>query len=173
MKYGRWGRFSEFSNKPFIPHRLDNLRLTLPKRWLRFYSESPELTILFNTKSMQENNPLLALGPYGSVIWNGIVNGNTVGEIRRRVLRLFGTDEVLPFLARLMKLGLLAPLEQISGQVWGEQKMIKEFLAPEVQFMLHHSRVPWYCLWKVFNNLRLSLSDMLLARIPKFWSAGS
>ena len=143
------GAVQESSDTPFIPHELDNLIPAVSERWLRYYSESPDLTVLFNTRSMREKNPLLVLGPYGSGIWNGIVGGTSIGEIRRRVRCMFGADEVLPFLGRLMNLGFLVPLEQISGREWGEQKVIKEFVAPEVQFMLKHSSLPWYCLWEI------------------------
>lgn len=134
---------------PFFSSGLDNL---IPKRVLqgiRFYLESPELTILFNTCAMREENPLLVLGPYASVLWQGIVHEETIGEIRKRALRLFGTDEVIPFLARLMSLGFLLPLKSIQETPPVKEVIVKEFFAPEIQFMMRHSRVPWYCLWEI------------------------
>ncbi|MBI5954910.1 MAG: radical SAM protein [Chloroflexi bacterium] len=135
--------------KASLPSLLDDFIPVPARRWLRFYSESPELAVLFNTKSMPGNNPLLVLGPYGSVVWRAIINGESIGRIRNRVIRLFGEDEVFPFLARLMHLGFLIQQEQILNASSEEQKVIKEFHTPEIQFMLHHSRIPWYCIWEI------------------------
>jgi MoaA/NifB/PqqE/SkfB family radical SAM enzyme len=143
------GLIRESDKASLNPNLLDDLKPLLVQQWLRFYSESPELTILFNTRSMPENNPLLVLGPYGTVIWRAIINGEKIGQIRSRVLRLFGADEVLPFLARLMRLGFLMPLKQVLDLLLGEEKIIKEFHTPEVQFMIPHSRIPWYCIWEI------------------------
>lgn len=142
------GFILETPSAHFIPHPLDNLKLAL-SRGMRFYSESPELNVLFNSRSMQENNPLLVLGPYGSVIWNAIINDASIGEIRRRVVRMFGADEVVPFLKRLMNLGFLALQKEILEMPTGDQHIIKEFFTPEIQFMLPHSRIPWYCIWEI------------------------
>lgn len=143
------GIAEEIVEPPFFSHLLDDLLPSVSPHWVRFYNESPELTILFNTQSMCEKNPLLVLGPYGSVVWRCIIDGAKIGEIRAHVLYLFGADEVLPFLARLMRLGFLTPLEQVLNISLDEQKLIKEFNTPDIQFMISHSRIPWYCLWEI------------------------
>jgi MoaA/NifB/PqqE/SkfB family radical SAM enzyme len=153
------GIIKEIPEPSFLPHWLDDLRPSISTRWVRFYRETPELTILYNTQQMAEINPLLVLGPYGSVIWNCIIDGANIGKIRACVLHLFGADEVLPFLARLMHLGFLVPLEQVLNISPAEQKIIKEFNAPEIQFMISHSRIPWYCIWEVTTicNIRCQI----------------
>ena len=153
------GIIKEVPEPPFLPHLLDNLHPSISPRWVRFYSETAELTIIYNTQQMAENNPLLVLGPYGSVIWHHIMDGSNIGEIRACALRLFGADEVLPFLARLMHLGFLVPLKQVLNVSFAEQRILKEFNAPEIQFMLAHALIPWYCIWEVTTicNIRCQI----------------
>jgi MoaA/NifB/PqqE/SkfB family radical SAM enzyme len=128
---------------------LDALCLMPQRNWSKGYNETPDLTILFNTQSMASNNPLLALGPYGSLIWRGIQSQASIGFLRREAYRIFGCDEVLVFVQRLMKLGFLIPIPAILELNLSSGQVIKEFPAPEIQFSLQHARVPWYCLWEV------------------------
>jgi MoaA/NifB/PqqE/SkfB family radical SAM enzyme len=137
------------------PCNLDALRLTLAGVWSKSYAETPDLTILFNTRAMRQNNPFLTLGPYGSLIWRGIQAGWTFGALRRESQRVFDCDEVAPFAQRLMRLGFLAPVSEVLTAEWPRAETIKEFLAPEVQFTLRHARLPWYCLWEVCTTCDL------------------
>jgi MoaA/NifB/PqqE/SkfB family radical SAM enzyme len=127
----------------------DALCLVPQRNWSKGYSETPDLTILFNTQSMASNNPLLALGPYGSLIWRGIQSQASIGILRQEAYRIFGCDEVISFIQRLMRLGFLVPIPAILELNLPSGQAVKEFPAPEIQFSLQHARVPWYCLWEV------------------------
>ena len=129
--------------------QLDSLQPVMRDKYVRSYSETPDLTILFNTQSMLQNNPLLVLGPYGSLIWRGVYAQKTVAELRGEAQSIFGNDEVLPFMQRLMNLGFLTSVRDLIDSRLPTEKVIKEFPAPEIQFMLKHSKVPWYCLWEI------------------------
>lgn len=118
-------------------------------RDVKWYEESPDLLLLFNTRQVSFNNPLLALGPYGSLCWRGIVTGRSVGQIRREALRVFGCDDVASFLARLAGLGFIKPVGGLDACPRPARAVTKEFSAPDVQFQLSQSAVPWYCLWEV------------------------
>jgi MoaA/NifB/PqqE/SkfB family radical SAM enzyme len=135
---------------------LDALRPIIAGSWVKAHDEGPDLVILFHSGMMRRNNPLLALSPYGSLVWRGIVAGATVEQIRGEALHRFGVDEVLPFLRRLAGLEFLQPLPERLERSAEPERIVKEIPAPEVQFRLAHAAVPWYCLWEVTTlcNLR-------------------
>lgn len=139
------------SNPFFTDHELDNLIPEVEQRYLRWYSETPDLCILFNTSNTLENNPLLVLSPYGSLIWQGVLKSHSIAEIRQETIRVFGHDRVISFLKRLMTLGFIKPdTRLINYQACDEQKLIsEEFWTPQIQAQLVHAAVPWYCLWEV------------------------
>jgi sulfatase maturation enzyme AslB (radical SAM superfamily) len=114
-------------------------------KWLK---ESSDLVVLFNSASMPQNNPLLVLGPYGSLCWHGVVAGWPVRQIQFEAWRVFGTDEVVPFLARLQRLGFIAG-DILLPEAASDGAVQKEFPAPEIQFQIVQSIVPWYCLWEL------------------------
>jgi MoaA/NifB/PqqE/SkfB family radical SAM enzyme len=116
---------------------------------IKWYEESPDLLVLFNTQQVSSNNALLALGPYGSLCWRGVISGWSVGRIRREALRVFGCDEAVPFLKRLVGLGFIKEIEEIGRYLLPVQQATKEFAAPDVQFQLSQSLIPWYCLWEI------------------------
>lgn len=151
------------------PSGLDALRLAPAGKWSKSYAETPDLTILFNTQAMRRNNPLLALGPYGSLIWRGIQAGSTIAALRRESQRVFDCDEVLPFAQRLMRLGFLAPVSQALAAEQPRAETIKEFPAPEVQFSLRHARLPWYCLWELCTTCDLRCR---ICYLPNFSTDG-
>jgi MoaA/NifB/PqqE/SkfB family radical SAM enzyme len=132
--------------------QFDSLKPVMQYKYVRSYSETPDLTILFNTQPLIQNNPLLILGPYGSLIWRGVCDRKTIKELRVNAASIFGIDEVLPFLQRLMNLGFLMPERDLIDSRFSTEQMIKEFPAPEIQFMLKHAKVPWYCLWEICTN---------------------
>lgn len=136
--------------------RLDALRPTITGSWVKAHDEGPDLVVLFHSGMMRRNNPLLALSPYGSLVWRGIAAGATVGQIRGEALHRFGVDEVLPFLHRLAGLEFIQPLPLQLERPAEPERIAKEIPAPEVQFRLAHAAVPWYCLWEVTTlcNLR-------------------
>ncbi len=115
----------------------------------KWYQESPDMFVLFNTTPMQAENPLLPLSPYGSLCWQGILRGQSLGEIGRWAARVFGRDETPPFLARLARLGFLKPISEIEPLSGQPETITKDFDAPYVQFRLWHARIPWYCLWEI------------------------
>lgn len=143
----------------------DDLRLTPTPRWTKGYAESSDLTILFNTRSMPRN-PLLALGPYGSLVWRGVTSEMPVGVIRGEAARVFGRDEVLPFARRLMDLGFI---ESAGIPQDGPESLIKMFEAPEVQFTLRQARLPWYCLWELATTCDLRCK---ICYLPQFKDPG-
>lgn len=113
----------------------------------RWYSESPDCTILFNSAPMAQNNPLLVLNPLGSLLWRGIIAARPVAEVRADALRIFGHDPSTSFYHRLQHLGFLegaAPIDSAAPDA-----PVCEFSAPSVQCQLPHARVPWYCLWEL------------------------
>ena len=138
--------FREQETRPTI---FDYLQPRPSSRWIKWYRETTDLTILFNTAAMACNNPLLALGPYSSLIWSGLCGESTIGKIRNEANRIFGCDEVIPFIKRLMDLGFIEPVGQLKNVTFPNPEIIKEFPAPEIQFILPQSRVPWYCLWEI------------------------
>lgn len=136
---------------------------------VKWYEESPDLLLLFNTRRVSFNNPLLALGPYGSLCWRGIAAGRSIGQIRREALRVFGCDDVVAFLSRLAGLGFIKPLAGLDGCPPPARTVTKEFSAPDVQFQLSQSSVPWYCLWEVCTACDLRCQ---VCYLPHFKSAG-
>ncbi len=128
---------------------IDSLVPQVSDKYIKWYAESPDLHILFNTQQTPFNNPLLALAPYGSLCWRGLVAGWSIGQIRREALRVFGRDEVAPFLKRLMMLGFIKEIDGLDGHLPPAELLKKEFSAPEVQFQLSQSVIPWYCLWEL------------------------
>ena len=126
---------------------------------VKWYEESPDLTVLFHSDCMPGNNPLLALSPYGSQVWKGVTAGRTVRMMREEAMRVFGVDEVEPFLYRLKDLGLIVSDSPAVLHPWHEERVTKEFLAPEIQFEVVQSRIPWYCLWELGTvcNLRCEI----------------
>ncbi len=139
------------------------------QRGVKWYAESPDLHILFNTRRMERNNPLLALGAYGSLCWRGVLAGWTVGKIRREAQRAFGQDEVIAFLKHLMATGMIENDVEIAATSCPPERLVKEYPAPEVQFRLAHAAIPWYCLWEV--NTRCNLRCRV-CYLPHFNGAG-
>jgi MoaA/NifB/PqqE/SkfB family radical SAM enzyme len=118
---------------------------------------------------MAQNNPLLVLGPYGSLCWRGVISGWSIGQIRLEALRVFGQDEVLPFLKRLVSLGFLTNVAGLDHIRVPREKIKKEFHAPEIQSRLALAAVPWYCLWEICTACDLRCKTCYL---PHFCSAG-
>jgi MoaA/NifB/PqqE/SkfB family radical SAM enzyme len=152
-----------------VTSAFDNLVPEVEPQYLRWYAESPDLCILYGTRSMTPNNPLLALSPYGSLIWQGVVQSFSIAEIRREVIRVFGCDEVISFLKRLIDLEFLKPIAGIASYLESKERMTKEFLAPQVQSQLVHAAIPWYCLWEVNTICDLRCK---ICYLPHFKSRG-
>ncbi len=126
----------------------DSIFLRPASRYIKWYWETPDLAVLFNAESMSQNNPLLVLGPYGCICWRGVCEGWSLARIRHEASRIFGIDEVVPFLLRLASMGFvtgdIASLPSLTGE-----SIRKEFQAPAVQFQMIQSFIPWYCLWEL------------------------
>ncbi len=152
-----------------VPSALDAVVVSPRQPYAKWYSETPDLYVLFNTQLMEHNNPLLVLGPYGSLCWRGILAGRTVADIRAEALRVFGKDEVLEFIARLASLGFVAGSSDISAWVDAPATLRKEFCAPAVQFQLTKAATPWYCLWELLTQCNLRCRQCYL---PDFDYAG-
>jgi len=135
----------------------------------KWYSETPDFYVLFNTQLMDRNNPLLVLGAYGSLCWRGILAGCTIGEIRARALQAFGKDEVVGFIARLASLGFVAGAPGIGASTDARGTLTKEFCAPDVQFQMSKAATPWYCLWELLTQCNLRCDQCYL---PDFDHAG-
>jgi MoaA/NifB/PqqE/SkfB family radical SAM enzyme len=127
----------------------------IPKLFVKWYAKSADLYVLFNTRQMTRKNPLLTLAPYGSLCWKGIINGDTVGQIRLDALNAFGCDEVPAFLKRLGNLEFIEPLPVLDNMRFPEDQMVKELHPPDVQFRLTHAGIPWYCLWEICTKCDL------------------
>lgn len=136
---------------------------------VKWYAESPDLCILFNTQPMSQNNPLLVLSPYGSLCWHGIIRGWSIGQIRIEALRIFGGDEIIPFLRRLIDLEFVREIPEINGVRTRPEMLRKEFAAPDIQFQLRHSIIPWYCLWEICTTCNLRCKTCYL---PHFQGRG-
>ncbi len=123
---------------------------------IKWHEESPDLFVLFNTQIMSNINPLLTLGPYGSLVWRSLINGEPIGQIRSQAQRIFGSDEVVPFIRRLRSLGFIKMTSMIEQSACQKEKIVKEFPAPVTQFQLRQPLIPWYCLWEICSvcNLR-------------------
>jgi len=147
----------------------DNMTLRQANNNVRWHEETPDLTILFNSQVMSQNNPLLALSPLGSLIWKGVTTNKSVLSIRQEAARVFGNDEVLPFIKRLHDVGMIEVKSPQQLPNFGSNQLTKEFSAPDVQWSLHHSGVPWYCLWEVNTVCNLRCKTCYL---PHFTSRG-
>ncbi len=158
--------------QPALPDNpLDAVIPEISDQFAKSYAESCDTVILFNSECMPQNNPLLVLSPYGSLCWNLILNKKPIGQIRRTAQEIFGADEVLPFLNKLQRLGFLArfgPSEIREGSK--PEKIAKAFLAPEVQFELPRTRIPWYSLWELCTICDLRCQ---LCYLPNFSNAGA
>lgn len=142
--------------------RINHLNVT-------WYYESSDLVILYNSMAMTRTNPLLALGPYGTLCWRAIENGKPIRSIREQVESVFGRDEVLPFLKRLSDLGFLMPITGLHISQAVHETMVKEFPAPEVQWRMGQSAVPWYCLWELSKTCDLHCQ---ICYLPDFADPG-
>ena len=152
-----------------VPGAFDGFVASVSESGIKHYREHPDLTALFNTRRMAQNNPLLALGAYGSLVWCGIEQGVSVGILRQQAATLFGADEVLVFIQRLMRLGFVEPLQSLLDLELPPGNVIKEFPASEVQFTLPHTRIPWYCLWEVCTECDL---DCRICYLPEHLTLG-
>ncbi len=135
------------------------------ERYCKFYAETPDLYILFNTRTMSTNNPLLVLGPYGSLCWRDILEGRSIEEIQLRAVEVFGCDEVYSFLRRLSHQGFIEPLPPYHLQQRADHSITAEFLAPQIQFLLPYTRIPWYCLWEVCTTCDLTCKTCYLPAV--------
>ncbi len=136
--------------EPLPAHPLDGLRPRTSPRFVKWHDESADCVVLFHTGALRRSNPLLVLGPRGSLCWRLVGQGRTVREIRREVRRVFGLDGIVPFLGRLAGMGFLAPLPPAAGVVAADRAdPVEEFPAPEVQAELARTAIPWYCLWEI------------------------
>lgn len=170
LLFGQFILKRELENVSITPISfLDFIVPVLEENSVKWYEESPDMFVLFNTQSMMVNNPLLVLGPYGSLCWRGIISGKTIAEIRSEALRIFGSDEVIHFIRRLINLGFIRRIHEIERVQLHSEKIRKEFIAPEIQFQLDHSVIPWYCLWEINTmcNLRCKM-----CYLPHFKSIG-
>src|SRR2546421_1185094 len=129
-----------------IPLMCDDTVFRLAGRYVKYLRESADLVVIFNSAPMSQNNPLLVLGPYGSLCWNGVVAGWPVRRIQFEASRVFCTDEVVPFLARLQRLGFIAGDTLLPDAASGST-IQKDFPAPDIQIQMVQSTVPWNCLW--------------------------
>jgi MoaA/NifB/PqqE/SkfB family radical SAM enzyme len=129
---------------------------------VKFIWQNRDMCVLFNTQTMRPNNPLLVLSPYGTLCWKEIEHGSSIGRIRSLLKSEFGTDEVLGFLKRLSSLGFIDQLPQIADSDCGNDTIIKEFPAPEVQFALPYTNLPWYCLWEITRKCDLRCDSCYL-----------
>ncbi len=128
---------------------LDHVIPVIGSNYVKWYAESPDLFVLFNTQAMPQKNPLLALGPYGSLCWRGVIDGLSIGQTRNEALRVFGYDEVIPFLKRLLSLGFIRQIAGLGQIHTHTERMRKEFNVSDIQFQLTHATAPWYCVWEV------------------------
>lgn len=151
------------------PMLLDSYSPEISPRYVKSYAESSDTVILFNTGGMPENNPLLVLGPYGSLCWNNLMNRKTIRQIREDAVRVFNADEVLPFLLRLIHTGFLSPLP-LSGTINAVtvETVTKEFPANLVQYELPRSQIPWYVLWEVCTQCDLRCRTCYLPQFDSF-----
>ncbi|MBN2443044.1 MAG: radical SAM protein [Spirochaetales bacterium] len=115
--------------------------------YVKWYEESPELFILFNTEQMTKNNPLLVLNSYGSVIWKLIITKTSIRKIREGLSSVFGIDDVMPFLKKLSGLGFIK-----DDPVYHDHKKerIDKSVEPSyLQSQIFQAKIPWYCLWEI------------------------
>jgi len=156
---------------------IDNCVPKIVEPYTKWYAETSDFYVLFNTKNMSNINPLLILGPYGSLCWSCILKGYNVACIRIELVKVFGCDEVIIFLSRLINLGYILPINDLNEITFTSEKIIKEYSAPSIQFQLTHATIPWYCLWEInttcdlrcktcylpnFDNVGLSTFDALI-----------
>ncbi|MEW6736197.1 MAG: radical SAM protein [Acidobacteriota bacterium] len=147
----------------------DQIVPLIEENHIRWYAESPDLVILFNTKLMKQHNPLLTLAPYGSLCWHGITRGWSIGRIRDKAIRVFGYDEVLTFLKRLINLGFIQTIPQLNQINLPTEEITKEFQAPEIQFQMRQAAIPWYCLWEICSTCDLRCK---ICYLPNFTEHG-
>lgn len=147
---------------------LDHVTTRTANHFIKWYWETPDMAVIFNTSPMARNNPLLILGPYGCLCWRGIVEGWPLAYIRQEAQRIFGVDEVVQFLARLASLGFI---EDDGSFVLreGVELVSKEFPAPTVQFQMKQSLIPWYCLWELCTACDLRCK---ICYQPEFFNDG-
>jgi len=162
--------FISFGENIEIPiSSIDNCIPIIVKPYTKWYAETSDFYVLFNTANMSIINPLIILGPYGSLCWSCILKGYTVGRIRVELIKVFGCDEVIIFLNRLITLGYILPIDNINQIKFRSEKIIKEFFAPNIQFQLIHTAIPWYCLWEINTNCDLRCKTCYL---PNFDNIG-
>jgi MoaA/NifB/PqqE/SkfB family radical SAM enzyme len=119
---------------------------------LKWYAESSDMWILFNTETLQ----VWALGPCGSLCWRQIVAGHSVGQMRMEWRRIFGEDGLPSFLEGLTAAGCVEPVDGLHGAVLESAHRAHQFCVPGIHLWLSHSRIPWSCDWELNTvcNLR-------------------
>lgn len=133
---------------------IDGTTPEIEKVGIKWYSESNDLTVIFNTAQMARLNPLIVLNAYGSMIWRMVSQRATVRRIREAALATFGFDEVVDCLNRLASLRLIAWEGGSDNKVTAPIAEM-EFSAPAVQSRLKQSMIPWYCLWELNTSCNL------------------
>ncbi|MEX1367943.1 MAG: radical SAM protein [Nannocystaceae bacterium] len=152
------------------PVDLDALRPRIAGPQTRWYAENSDLHVVHDAALRPTKNPLLALGPHGSLVWRMVVEDRSIGEIRREALRIFGHDEVLGFLAQLAAEGILEPCEDLEQRPRGEASRLRtELFPPAVQSALGYAKTPWYCLWELNTACDLRCK---ICYLPHFKSPG-
>jgi MoaA/NifB/PqqE/SkfB family radical SAM enzyme len=131
------------------------MKLNVPPttRWYR----EPSNLILFNTACLTKNNPLIVLSDRGARLWEQIIAGWSVDEIREEFKKELQNDSALRFIQRLCDLGLLVT-DSIVKMESGENAIadFKEIPAPQFQFSLTQAIIPWYCIWEICSVCDLS-----------------
>lgn len=151
------------------PTPFDSYIPQISPRYVKSYAESSDTVILFNTSKMADNNPLLVLGPYGSLCWNNIMNRRTIRQIREEAVRVFNSDEVLPFLRRVISTGFLMPLPPtVPCDNVPVETVPKEFPANLIQYELPRTRIPWYVLWEMCTQCDLRCRTCYLSQFDSF-----
>lgn len=133
-----------------VPMDVDGLRPRIAAPQTRWYAENPDLHVVHDATLRPTKNPLLALSPYGSLVWRMLAEGRSLGEIRREGLRVFGHDEALGFVGELVRTGVVDRREELVRLPRSEPaRLRRELFPPSVQSALGYAKTPWYCLWEL------------------------
>lgn len=152
------------------PMSLDSLRPRITTPETRWYAENADLYVVHDATPRPTKNPLLALSPYGSLVWRMLVEGRSLGEIRREGLRVFGHDEALDVVGELARTGVIEPRDELVPLPrTAPGRLRRELFPPAVQSALGYAKTPWYCLWELNTACDLRCK---VCYLPHFTSPG-
>ncbi|MCT4686734.1 radical SAM/SPASM domain-containing protein [Vallitalea sp.] len=154
------------SNNGFIVSEVENKKSIETKSGIipqvknvniRWNIESKELYILLNSDHYITKNPIMILDNYGSLCWQGIIEGLSINLICEKLENTFGSSTLIfAYLKKFIIGGFIEDIENLCDWSIVSEHDAWEFDATELLSNVSHLATPWYCSWEICSacNLR-------------------